>query len=55
MKGQKWGDAEEQSKKLLNNVPSFKELQKIYIDGKLKQLQIAIITVFSLRVKIGYI
>jgi len=36
MKDQKWEDVEEQSKKLLNDASSFKELQKIYIQACLE-------------------
>ena len=36
MKEQKWEDVEEQSKKLLNEASSFKELQKIYIQACLE-------------------
>ncbi len=36
MKEQKWEDVEEQSKKLLNDASSFKELQKIYIQACLE-------------------
>ena len=33
IKDQKWEDVEEESKKLLNDAPAFKELQKIYINA----------------------
>ena len=36
MKEQKWEDVEEESKKLLNDAPAFKELQKIYINACLE-------------------
>ena len=36
VKEQKWEDVEEQSKKLLTDAPSFKELQKIYIQACLE-------------------
>ena len=39
MKEQKWEDVEEQSKKLLNDASSFKELQKIYIQACLELCQ----------------
>jgi DnaJ family protein C protein 7 len=36
VKEQRWEDVEEESKKLLNDAPSFKELQKIYIQACLE-------------------
>ena len=36
IKEQRWEDVEEESKKLLNDAPSFKELQKIYIQACLE-------------------
>ena len=36
VKEQKWDDVEEQSKKLLNDAPCFKELQKMYIQACLE-------------------